>query len=113
MNDLSTANNHIISNTNKKHAHFLKIYIKADKVKLSFPPIPLICVRGLMSIALSILKLIYKKKQQSINISELKEVDILELLNSIKYLIKDLKNYPPFSLIDIETNDTKIIIKTK
>ena len=96
------------STSNKKHAHFLKVYIKADNVKLNFPPIPLIFIRGILSIILPIIKIVFKSKKDKFN-----EQDLEQFIPIIKLVMKELRDFPPFTLVEVEAQDAHVLIKTK
>ncbi len=94
----------------KKRASFLKIYIKTDDVKLNIIPIPLWLAKGCISI---ILRLIKFSMKFSNDFDQVSKEDINEVLDSTKLIIREIKRYPPFSIIELESGDTKISIKTK
>ncbi|MDF2699862.1 MAG: hypothetical protein K0Q49_1418 [Haloplasmataceae bacterium] len=89
----------------KKKANFIKIYIKNEDHKLNFPPIPFFMTTTIISIAKRIY-LLTKKKQNN-------DIDVQEVLNDLVKILKELKNYPPFELVTVESENTLIIIKTK
>ncbi len=95
----------------KKHASFLKIYIQTESFKLNVIPIPLWFARGTLMFSLNILKIVshFMKK----DISNMSNVDINEILDTSKTVLKEIRHYPPFSIVEIESHDTKISIRTK
>ncbi|QVK18126.1 hypothetical protein KHQ81_15075 [Mycoplasmatota bacterium] len=100
-----------VRKSRKRHGTFLKIYIKTDDIKLNIIPIPLWLAKGTISFILRTIKLfmrLSKKEFDSFSTS-----DINEVLTGVKSIIKEIRRYPPFSIVEIETGDTKISIRTK
>jgi len=95
----------------KKRATFLKIYIKTDDFKLNVIPIPLWLTKGTLTMVLRMMKVAMRFNKN--NHSSLNQADITDILLSIKSIINEIKSYPPFSIVEIESHDTKIVIKTK
>lgn len=104
MNDLKK-----ISNSKKQTASFLKIYIQNDDFKLNIIPIPLFFAKA----AISFIMRLYRFSLNFHKDSTLSKYDVNDILKSIKQIVKELKNHPPFDIVEIDSKDTKISIRTK
>lgn len=93
--------------TTKKKARAIKIFIHTDNKKINLIPIPFFMARGLISFLSFTFRLIGRSSDNS-NMK-----DVKEYITIAKLLIKDIKQLPPFEIINIQNKDTTIIIKTK
>ncbi len=90
----------------KKHASYLKIYIKTADYKLNLISIPLWLTKEILIFILKISKFVNRFNENT-------NVDIEEILRQTKTIIKELRKHPPFSIVEIKTKDTNILIRTK
>lgn len=97
--------NSLITNKKKKRASFIKIKIITDDFKLNLFPIPLWLTKTTVSIIVKLF-LIFNKDETDKN-------EIKQITETFKLVIKELKRYPPFKLVEIESKNKTIIIQTK
>jgi hypothetical protein len=94
----------------RKKAKKLKIQIVKDKKHINIPAMPFWLINFIISIVFGLAKITLRfldEKDQEFN--------ILNHINSndIKSLIRELKKYEPFDLVNIENSDkTKVKIST-
>jgi hypothetical protein len=101
-----------ILSSKRKKTHAIKISIKSEDFKLNLIPIPYFLAKFGLSFALRhAIKGSLKQKKDNSQF-ELSTKDMEELLLSTKLIISELKNYPPFVLVEVKTKDTEIYIRT-
>lgn len=89
----------------KTRAHFIKINIQGTGHYLNLPPIPLVFTSSLVSILVLIYKLFNKEEGMDEQLDK-------ETIATLKKVIKELKYYPPFTLIEIKNNEQLFLFKT-
>lgn len=105
MNDLMTST----QLKKKSHASFLKIYIQSGKFKLNMIPIPLFFAKW----SVSFIVRLYRFSLRFQDNPDLSKHDVNEILHVCKSIAKEIRKHPPFDIIEVETKDTKIYIRTK